>query len=620
MRRIIILISSLILTGSLYAQSSLAEQEQQIQNEYAKKEAILQQRLNDARRQYQDHIQEGKSAYEAQDRYDFITSELMHNIQALEQQINNLHNEKNEAIQRARDMDRTLQEKLRAVQQEQIKQQRAQRSQQAQQEQLRRERELESKRRREREERERRRQQEEYARQVKFQNDYNDEIRRTSGHYADSRSEVNWMASQGALNRMNENMSRTRLQMSIHDVEMNAPQTQVTSSSAINRLKDRKTKANDKAILPDNENPVFDEASLFTLSYLNQDVASTPSLEEWPYASRIPITQTQQTPLYSYEESTPVLPSLKNNSGLNDEFNNTLSTMDVDDLHYVKQTYEEYCELSELADYSYHEKPLSAELAKNGWLDVSTENNVVKRICSEAETGGSSINGLKMSVLRNGDRYVISFGGTDFNFGGKEFLKDVKTDIVGEFFSDEEQVRRAKDAVNKLIKEGGIPIEKIEFTGHSLGGRIASEMSVEFIRPATTYNAAGVTEQTRNRYEKLVTSNGNYLGIRNITTEHDFLTNMQESTSATSPCIKNSLVKKVYSVASVLSPSAKASYYISYADKRALGAKVILPDAVGYGEAHKLSTIKDGLYSRYNSVLNAIETTGTNSSTISASK
>lgn len=345
---------------------------------------------------------------------------------------------------------------------------------------------------------------------------------------------------------------------------------------------------------------------------------------------------------------------IKTRPEIKDSFDESLSRMESDDLRYMKLVYGDYCELAEIADYSYHEHQLPAEMGRNGWQDVSLENPIVNRICYDAEMKSiEDSSGLKISVLRKGDRYVVAFGGTDFPdrwdniHQVKEFYKDARTDVQGMFSPEEQQVQRAREAVRRLVKEGNIPLDRIEFTGHSLGGRIAAEMSVSYARPATTFNAAGVSEQTRQQYEYLLAhSKTGYTGVRNVVTEHDFLTNMQElgsgssnpyiaalpkgeiriaheTVSGTLSSSEGKVVKKVLDSAGPLgSATGKVidgvDKTLNYADKfntyynrdyRALGGTLVLPDKMSgiSGEAHKLTTVKDSLYARYNSVNNWME-------------
>lgn len=387
----------------------------------------------------------------------------------------------------------------------------------------------------------------------------------------------------------------------------------------------------------------------------NNSSQSSDISDNWPYQSKIPITQyadtvfsknmayTDDGRLVTEEEFYAEMSARMNSLHYSNrtDFENTISKMKPDELQNMRQVYHEYGELIEIADYSYHEHPLSEEMRKNGWNDVSTENANVNKICNDAEMNSITENsGLKLSVLRNGDRYVIAFGGTDFN-KIKELYKDAKTDVEGMFSLNEQQVQRAKEAVRRLVEEANIPIEKMEFTGHSLGGRIAAEMSVEYARPATTYNAAGVSEQRRKQYEFLLANSKNgYTGVRNVVTEHDVLTNVQERilSGSANPYLRALPKQKIQIIHETLSskegivvkktldvvcpPVGKlidvADKTLKIADKvntyynrdyRALGGTFVIPDdESGFSvKAHKLSSIKGSLNSRLYSINKMIE-------------
>ena len=280
-------------------------------------------------------------------------------------------------------------------------------------------------------------------------------------------------------------------------------------------------------------------------------------------------------------------------SGVKDVgFESRISQMSEDSLKYMSQTYKEYGDLSRMAAYSYRDgNPLP-----EGWEDLGQNNPNVRKIIEEIGQQGGDSSGLKFSVLKKvgEEKYVIAFAGTDFPkdwsdlHQDNEFFKDVISDVQGAFSRDEGQIKMAEQAVNRLCKEGGVPLEKMEFTGHSLGGRLASEMSVQYARPATTFNAAGVSEETRKQYEYLMAhSNNHYTGVRNVVTEHDFLTNLQSMGSSAN----NEYVAAIYSY-----------------DFRAIGGTVVLPDGKSgiSGEAHGINLVSDLLDRRQEAISNRL--------------
>jgi hypothetical protein len=182
-------------------------------------------------------------------------------------------------------------------------------------------------------------------------------------------------------------------------------------------------------------------------------------------------------------------------------------------------------------------------------------------------------------------------------------------------------------------------LEKLEFTGHSLGGRLAAEASVHFGRPATTFNAAGVNENTRKDYEYLSShSKSRYLGVRNVAAESDILTNAQTFASGVKNEYIAALPKTPISVlhntisGTLSSPMGKmaknalkmagplgsttnraidvANTTVSWMDKfnkyynrdyRALGGTLILPDGKGIisSDAHKILFLKELIDNRH---------------------
>lgn len=284
------------------------------------------------------------------------------------------------------------------------------------------------------------------------------------------------------------------------------------------------------------------------------------------------------------------------------DFEDSISDMDEEDLRYMEYTYKDYGDLAGIADYSYRD----GAPCPVGWEDLGQQDPNIQRIIDDIGNNGGDSSGLKFSVLKKAgeDRYVISFAGTDFpkdwmNLSqDKEILKDGWTDVHGMFSPDEKQIQMAKDAVQRLCKEGGIPSEKMEFTGHSLGGRLAAEMSVQYERPATTFNAAGVSEPTRTRYESMVAHSRNYLGVRNVVTEHDFLTKSQSGLSWGK---KNPYI-------AVIPNKLNPSGVIFNRDYRALGGTLVLADGKSgiSGEAHRIGFVKNLLDQRHKAIMNRL--------------
>ena len=92
--------------------------------------------------------------------------------------------------------------------------------------------------------------------------------------------------------------------------------------------------------------------------------------------------------------------------------------------------------------------------------------------------------------------YTIAFEGTNFD----ERL-DIETDIEEGFGGIPSQYESAH-RIAEFINSSGFPSDiKINFTGHSLGGGLASVVGLETGKPTYTYNAAGVNKNIIERFE-----------------------------------------------------------------------------------------------------------------------
>ena len=121
----------------------------------------------------------------------------------------------------------------------------------------------------------------------------------------------------------------------------------------------------------------------------------------------------------------------------------------------------------------------------DGWRKVDAEE--LKKLGidpSELDTE----HGMQASVYQNADgKYVLAFRGTEPD---REFGKDVGNDIAGGAFTSF-QVNEAINVSTKLAKAVGP--ENLDFTGHSLGGELASVAAIATDGQAVTFNAAGVS-------------------------------------------------------------------------------------------------------------------------------
>ena len=104
-------------------------------------------------------------------------------------------------------------------------------------------------------------------------------------------------------------------------------------------------------------------------------------------------------------------------------------------------------------------------------------------------------NGMQASVYQNADgKYVLAFRGTELGFT-LEGVKDVGSDLMGGTNGNlglaSPQVQSAIDLSTKVAKAVGP--ENVDFTGHSLGGELASVAAIATGGQAVTFNAAGVS-------------------------------------------------------------------------------------------------------------------------------
>ena len=121
----------------------------------------------------------------------------------------------------------------------------------------------------------------------------------------------------------------------------------------------------------------------------------------------------------------------------------------------------------------------------DGWRKVDAEE--LKKLGidpSELDTA----NGMQASVYQNADgKYVLAFRGTEPN---RQAALDIANDIAGGTITSP-QVLEAINVSTKLAKAVGR--ENVDFTGHSLGGELASVAAIATGGQAVTFNAAGVS-------------------------------------------------------------------------------------------------------------------------------
>ena len=127
----------------------------------------------------------------------------------------------------------------------------------------------------------------------------------------------------------------------------------------------------------------------------------------------------------------------------------------------------------------------------DGWRKVDAEE--LKKLGidpSELDTES----GMQASVYQNADgKYVLAFRGTELGLT-VEGAKDVGNDILGGTVTSF-QVNDAISLSTKLAKAVGR--ENVDFTGHSLGGELASAAALATGGAAVTFNAAGLSDTSQ---------------------------------------------------------------------------------------------------------------------------
>ena len=230
------------------------------------------------------------------------------------------------------------------------------------------------------------------------------------------------------------------------------------------------------------------------------------------------------------------------------DFKTSVKNMPKVDRNYLEIVFNDIADLAVLANYSYKDEPV---VLPEGWVDMSLQDPKIEEIINRPSDSGILPVGLKCSLISKGDRKVLVFAGTDFPFTWRDydqvmhFLADVYEDIYGALNKDAAQVVLAREIVDELLQVGYVTKENLEFAGHSLGGRLASEMSVRYGCPAVIFNAAGVSPEVYQDYEKSKEEAGkDWRGyIINVVSVNDPLTCIQRYMSGSSEPISTKLAR-----------------------------------------------------------------------------
>ena len=195
-----------------------------------------------------------------------------------------------------------------------------------------------------------------------------------------------------------------------------------------------------------------------------------------------------------------------------ENFKAKMAALSDEDRVFLKGVFSDYADLADMANYAY--KDSDVKLPK-GWTDLGAKDAKLTAIIDKYSVSGMLPSGLKCSLLAKGDRQALVFAGTDFPANWKslkqvmDFIVDAYEDVDGAMNDEATQSMLACRLVDELIDNGYVKVDNLEFAGHSLGGRLASEMAVQYGCPAVLFNAAGVSPEIYDNYEKARKAAGN---------------------------------------------------------------------------------------------------------------
>ena len=175
-----------------------------------------------------------------------------------------------------------------------------------------------------------------------------------------------------------------------------------------------------------------------------------------------------------------------------------------EDRAFLKYVFNDYADLAVMADYAYKDDVVELP---DGWTDLAVGDQKLADIISKYTIQDNRPTGLKCSLMGKNNRRVLVFAGTDFPSiwtdvtQVMDFIVDAYEDVNGALTSEASQAALAKALVDELLSEGYVSKDVLEFAGHSLGGRLASDMAVKYGCPAVLFNAAGVSPDVYAEYE-----------------------------------------------------------------------------------------------------------------------
>lgn len=133
------------------------------------------------------------------------------------------------------------------------------------------------------------------------------------------------------------------------------------------------------------------------------------------------------------------------------------------------------------------------------------------------------------------DKYVIAIRGTEFSK-----LKDLSADALFALLAKSPQHDIAYKLA-QMIKESGIPLDKIKITGHSLGGGLASIVGMITGCETYIYNPAHVSLEAAKSYKLDLSRQDN---IHTYTTKKEIVTSVENAVNAVNSIYPKNLICK----------------------------------------------------------------------------
>ncbi|PHM38239.1 alpha/beta hydrolase [Xenorhabdus innexi] len=161
--------------------------------------------------------------------------------------------------------------------------------------------------------------------------------------------------------------------------------------------------------------------------------------------------------------------------------------------------------------------------------------------------------GFQAGIYRNKGLYIVSFTGSNE-------IKDFMASIRQGLGYNEKQYNQAVALAQVALKTLG---KNVIFTGHSMGGGLASMAALTTGKPAVTFNSAGVSDWTLKRMGwspgagREIAEQGL---IRNYIVEHDWLDNLQKALPIPQPMGSQILLEYEYKPENFIDSIVRYSY------------------------------------------------------------